>query len=106
MKEPLITGLFIIDNRNTSIDNYKINIFIKYLVDSLIEMFKSIHNLNQHQNIINDIYFLLKNKLDHQLTLNQKINDIQLILSSLENNNDDNININLDLIYSILVIIK
>ena len=57
MEDVIIIGLFIITNRYTN----KINIFIKYLVESLIEMFKPISNLNQHQNIINNIYFLLKN---------------------------------------------
>jgi len=103
-KEAIITGLFIIDNRNTKNINYKINIFIKYLINSLIEMFRSITNFSEHQNIINNIYFLLKNKSDQQITLKQKVDEIQLILSSLNRNNDDKIK--LELIYSILVIIK
>ncbi len=64
-------------NWNISINNDTINIFIKYLIKSLIEIFKSINNINQHQNIINDVYFLLKNDLRQQLTLKKKINDIQ-----------------------------
>lgn len=105
MKEAISIGLLLIDNKSDGINHYYLNMFINHLFACLIEMFKSIDNLSQHANIINDTYFLLKDNPNNTLTLKQKVDDIQFILFSLEKN-DDMIKKNIDLIYLMITKIK
>lgn len=90
IKESIIYGLFIINSNN--INNFIINQFIKYIFDSLINMFNSINqkklnNKNNCKIIIDKIYHELMVNENYQIIDNSKINSIIIIISYIRNSN-------------------
>lgn len=90
IKDSIIYSLYIINHKQ--INNQMINIFIEYIVDSLIDMCKSIindkkisRNKIKYESIINKMYNeLIMNELTYQLDNYEQINNVMLMLDSLK----------------------
>jgi uncharacterized protein YutE (UPF0331/DUF86 family) len=107
IKDSIIYSLYIINHKQ--ITNEMINTFIKYIVDSLIDMCKSIindkkilRNKNKYEFIINKMYNqLIINELTYIINNCDQINNLILMLDSLKTSGT--IIHRLKIIYSLLI---
>jgi hypothetical protein len=107
IKDSIIYSLYIINNKQ--INNEMIDIFIEYIVDSLIDMCKSIindrkilRNKIKYEYIIEKMYNeLIMNEITYQLNNYEQINNVILMLDSLKT--CGKIMNKLKIVYSLLV---